>query len=135
MAAIEVGIAAEIAVGAADGRVAAAVAVDAGDVVAVVAAADGTAVVVMADTAEDDTRGEPQASGLWSARTARAYVSASWSCDFGRGSFFGGVFAGDCGEIYSGRFDWGCEVGHNSSNAAPNCNQSKIQGVPDVEEA
>ena len=57
MAAIEV----EIAVGAADGRVAAAVAVDAGDAAAAVEAADVTAV---ADTAEDDTRGGPEASGF-----------------------------------------------------------------------
>ena len=33
------------------------------------------------------------------------------------------------------RFDWGCEVGHNSRNAAPHCNQSNIEGVPDVEKA
>ena len=91
VAAIEVETAAEIVVAAAVGRVAAVVVVDAGGVVVVAAAADGTAV---ADTAADDTRGQTFGSHLKWAGSARTYLSASWSCDFGRGSFFAVVHVG-----------------------------------------
>jgi hypothetical protein len=116
----------EIEGAAAVGRAAAAVVVDAGGAAVEVAAADGTA-VVMADTAAaDDTR--PDASLTHQHLGAATLVAAL---------FFYGCAHRKLLRIYVGpqfrsgrRFDWGCEVGHNSRNAAPHCNQSKIEGVP-----